>query len=87
MPVAFRAAQYCLDLQRPRGLIAWVHASDDFNIGEYADIQAQCEDILPDDGSGLFALNLHPEWTSRRRVLSLTLVGEAEGDRSTVGDG
>jgi hypothetical protein len=87
MPVAFRAAQSCLNLRRPRGLIAWAHANEDFTIGEYADIQAQCEGILPEDGSGLFTLTLHPEWTSRRRVLSLTLVGEAEGGRSTVGEG
>ncbi|NCC41715.1 MAG: hypothetical protein EOM21_20325 [Gammaproteobacteria bacterium] len=76
MPVSFRAAQSCLDLRRPRTLIAWVHANEDFTIGEYADIQAHCEGCLPDDDRALIALNLHPEWTSRRRVLSLALVGE-----------
>lgn len=87
MPVAVRAAGDCLDLECPRGLIAWVHASEDFSIGDYADIRAQCERILPDDGNGLMALTLHPEWTTPHRVLSLTLVGEADGDSATVGEG
>ncbi len=87
LPVAIRAASRCLDVREPRGLIALVHAYEDFTIGEYDAIQAQCELLLPEEGMGIIGVNLHPEWPKPRKVLSLILVGEADTGGSSLGHG
>lgn len=87
LPVAIRAASRCLDVREPRGLLAWIHAHEDFTIGEYDAIRAQCERLLPEEGRGMIAVNLHPEWPKPRKVLNLILVGEADMGGSSLGHG
>ncbi|WP_295582561.1 hypothetical protein [uncultured Lamprocystis sp.] len=79
LPAALANACGPLDPQGCSGAILWVHAGQDFTLDERDALHRQCDRLLPRYTDRVIAVMVHPDWATRRRVLSLTLVGEWDG--------
>lgn len=79
LPAALANACGTLDPQGCRGAILSVHAGQDFTTDERDALHRQCDRLLPRSTYRWIAVMVHPDWSTRRRVLSLTLVGEWDG--------
>ena len=79
LPAAFANACGPLDPQGCSGAILLLHAGPDFTADERDALHRQCDRLLPRRTERVIAVMVHPDWAKRRRVLSLTLLGEWDG--------